>query len=42
VGSGHVTLAIGRDYGDVTPVRGVIRGGGKHALAVRVSVLPIA
>jgi transglutaminase-like putative cysteine protease len=40
-GSGHVTLAIGRDYGDVTPVRGVIRGGGRHALAVRVSVLPI-
>jgi transglutaminase-like putative cysteine protease len=41
VGSGHVTLAIGRDYGDVTPVRGVIRGGGRHALAVRVSVQPI-
>jgi transglutaminase-like putative cysteine protease len=41
VSSGHVTLAIGRDYGDVTPVRGVIRGGGRHALAVRVSVLPV-
>jgi transglutaminase-like putative cysteine protease len=40
VGSGHVTLAIGRDYGDVTPVRGVIRGGGKHVLTVAVSVLP--
>lgn len=41
VDSVHVTLAIGRDYGDVTPVRGVIRGGGRHALAVRVSVLPV-
>jgi transglutaminase-like putative cysteine protease len=41
VSSGHVTLASGRDYGDVTPVRGVIRGGGRHELTVRVSVLPV-
>jgi transglutaminase-like putative cysteine protease len=41
VGDGHVTLAVGRDYGDVTPVRGVIRGGGNHTLAVAVSVLPV-
>ncbi|HTT12856.1 MAG TPA: transglutaminase family protein [Burkholderiaceae bacterium] len=41
VGTGHVTLAIGRDYGDLTPVRGVIRGGGRHTLEVRVSVLPV-
>lgn len=40
-GAGHVTVAIGRDYGDVAPVRGVIRGGGRHALTVAVSVLPI-
>ena len=33
----HVRLAAGRDYGDVTPLRGVIRGGGEHQLAVRVS-----
>ena len=33
---GHVRLAIGRDYGDVTPLRGVIRGGGEHQLEVRV------
>ena len=33
----HVRLAVGRDYGDVTPLRGVIRGGGDdHTLAVRV------
>ena len=39
--STHVTLAIGRDYGDVMPLRGVIRGGGEHALSVAVSVVPV-
>jgi transglutaminase-like putative cysteine protease len=34
--TGHVRLALGRDYGDVTPLRGVIRGGGRHTLQVRV------
>jgi transglutaminase-like putative cysteine protease len=33
---GHVRLAVGRDYGDVTPLRGVIRGGGEHQLEVHV------
>jgi len=36
-GSGHVRVAVGRDFGDVTPLRGVIRGGGRHALEVGVS-----
>jgi len=35
-GSGHVRVAVGRDFGDVTPLRGVIRGGGKHTLTVAV------
>lgn len=36
-GAGHVRVAIGRDFGDVTPLRGVIRGGGaSHRLAVAV------
>jgi transglutaminase-like putative cysteine protease len=36
-GSGHVRLAVGRDYTDVTPLRGVIRGGGgSHMLSVGV------
>lgn len=35
--AGHVRLAVGRDYGDVAPLRGVIRGGGRHALTVRVT-----
>ncbi len=34
----HVTLAWGRDYGDVSPIRGVILGGGGHSLRVNVQV----
>jgi transglutaminase-like putative cysteine protease len=37
----HVRLAIGRDFGDVTPLRGVIRGGGSHTLSVGVSTRAI-
>ena len=36
----HVTLAWGRDFSDVTPMRGVILGGGEQRLAVRVTVSP--
>jgi transglutaminase-like putative cysteine protease len=35
--TGHVRVAVGRDFGDVTPPRGVIRGGGRHTLTVGVS-----
>jgi len=34
----HITVAFGRDYGDVAPLRGVIRGGGDHELSVGVDV----
>ena len=34
----HVTLAWGRDFGDVSPLRGVILGGGSHHLSVKVAV----
>jgi transglutaminase-like putative cysteine protease len=37
----HVTLAWGRDYGDVSPLYGVIQGGGSHALSVAVDMDPI-
>ena len=37
----HVTLAIGRDFGDVSPLRGIIRGGGEHELSVGVTVRPV-
>jgi transglutaminase-like putative cysteine protease len=36
----HVTLAWGRDYGDVSPIRGVILGGGDHKTRVSVEVRP--
>jgi transglutaminase-like putative cysteine protease len=39
--TGHVRLAVGRDYGDVTPLRGVIRGGGEHQLEVRVRTVRV-
>jgi hypothetical protein len=38
----HVTLAWGRDYGDVSPIRGVILGGGEHSLRVNVDVTRVA
>ena len=40
VADSHVTLGWGRDFGDVTPMRGVILGGGTQTLAVRVTVTP--
>ncbi len=38
----HITLAWGRDFGDVSPLRGIILGGGEHELKVRVTVTPAA
>jgi transglutaminase-like putative cysteine protease len=37
----HIVLAHGRDFGDVTPMRGVILGGGRHELSVGVDVTTI-
>ena len=36
----HITLAWGRDYGDVAPLTGVMTGGGSHSLEVSVDVAP--
>ncbi|MDE2594125.1 MAG: transglutaminase family protein [Burkholderiales bacterium] len=36
-GQHHVRVAHGRDFGDVTPLRGVIRSGGEHTFLVRVT-----
>jgi len=41
VGETHITLALGRDFGDVTPLRGVIHGGGRHDLDVEVDVIAV-
>lgn len=35
----HITLAWGRDYADVTPLKGIAFGGGQHSLSVSVDVL---
>ncbi|MBX3217248.1 MAG: transglutaminase family protein [Labilithrix sp.] len=37
----HVTLGWGRDYDDVIPLRGVLLGGGDHALDIAVTVTPV-
>ncbi len=36
--TGHITIAWGRDFGDVTPVKGITIGGGEHVLDVEVHV----
>lgn len=36
----HVTLAWGRDFHDVSPLRGVMLGGGRQAVKVGVDVVP--
>lgn len=40
-GNEHITLAWGRDFSDVSPLRGVILGGGHHTLEVKVTVAPV-
>lgn len=37
----HVVLAWGRDYSDISPIRGVILGGGTHTVEVGVDLVPI-
>ncbi len=40
-GEDYITLATGRDFLDVSPMRGVIRGGTRHVLDVAVTVTPV-
>lgn len=35
-----ITLACGRDYADIIPLRGVVVGGGEHSLEVSVTMTP--
>jgi transglutaminase-like putative cysteine protease len=37
----HILLAWGRDYDDVSPIKGVILGGGQHTVSVAVDVVPM-
>ncbi len=40
-GEDYVRLAVGRDFADVSPLRGVLQGGTHHTLTVNVTVEPI-
>lgn len=37
----HLTVAYGRDYSDVSPLSGILTGGGEHEVKVAVDVIPI-
>jgi transglutaminase-like putative cysteine protease len=37
----HITLGWGRDFSDVTPMRGIVLGGGKQELDVQVTMTPL-
>ena len=34
----HITVAVGRDFSDVSPLSGILTGGGKHKVRVSVDV----
>lgn len=36
----HITTAWGRDFNDVSPIRGIVLGGGGHSIDVAVDVIP--
>jgi transglutaminase-like putative cysteine protease len=36
----HITLGWGRDFSDITPMRGVLLGGGDHEPEIAVTVVP--
>ena len=38
----HILLAWGRDFTDVSPIKGVVLGGGQHSIRVTVDVVPTA
>jgi transglutaminase-like putative cysteine protease len=40
-GSGHLTVAIGRDYADVSPIDGIFIGGGQQRIKTSVDVVPL-
>ena len=41
-GDRHITVAWGRDYGDVSPINGLVVGGGTQEIQVAVDVTPAA
>lgn len=41
LGTDHITVAWGRDFSDVSPLRGILIGNGEHRLTVAVTVIPV-
>ena len=39
-GEQHIRAAVGRDYADVPPTRGILKGTAQSELAIAVSVMP--
>lgn len=40
-GDEHITLAYGRDYEDISPISGVLLGGGDQTMSIAVDVEPV-
>ena len=38
----HVTVAVGRDFSDVSMLKGAVTGGGEHTVAIQVTLTPLA
>lgn len=41
VGTDHITVGYGRDYFDVSPIKGVLRSSGQSSVAQAVDVIPV-
>lgn len=41
VGADHISVAVGRDFSDVSPLSGILTGGGEHEVDVAVDVEPL-
>lgn len=37
----HITIALGRDYDDISPISGVLLGGGTHSVTVGIDVIAV-
>lgn len=37
----HITVGYGRDFSDVTPIKGAVTGGGNHEIGIAVTVMPV-
>lgn len=41
IGDEHITIAHGRDYDDISPISGVLLGGGQHTVTVGIDVVEV-